>query len=247
MSRSSRQRFVFQCGTPSATKAARRPPAKLSPGCEALDDRQLLSAVAPVATEFAIPSAALITNATSILEGAAPKAFAQLQTALVQAEQHAHINQTDVSALAQDEVVVDQDIESANISAYDVGNDLNVVQDWVDYAFTYGSIGFHVGRTHYPLSAISQRLYTVLGNVSTVFDSSGSGTSIAPVNQLIDQIKVVAKQAKVTPAIQAALDHSYSMLNNALGLSPNTMPGPGGTMRDPLVVYYDAQVNNFIK
>jgi hypothetical protein len=247
MSRSSRQRFVFQCGTPIATKAARRPQAKLCPGCEALDDRQLLSAVAPVAAEFAIPSAALITNATSILEGAAHKALAQLQTALVQAEQHAQFNQADVSALAQDEAVVGQDIESANISAYDVGNDLNVVQDWVDYAFTYGSIGFHVGRTHYPLSAISQRLDRVLGNVPSVFDSSGSGTSVSPIDQLVDQIKVIAKQAKVTPAIQSALSHSYTTLNNALGLNPNTMPGPGGTMRDPLVVYYDAQVNNFIK
>jgi hypothetical protein len=170
-----------------------------------------------------------------------------LQTALVQAEQHAHINAADVSALAQDEAVVDQDIESAKISAYDVGNDLNVVQDWVDYAFTYGSIGFHVGRTHYPLSAISQRLYSVLGNVPTVFDSSGSDTSIAPINQLIDQIKVVARQANVTAAIQSALSHSYNTLNNALGSSPNTMPGPGGTMRDPLVIYCDAQVNNFIK
>jgi hypothetical protein len=26
--------------------------------------------------------------------------------------------------------------------------------------------------------------------------------------------------------------------------NPNTMPGPGGTARDPLIVYYDAQANN---
>jgi hypothetical protein len=246
MIRWSRKRFVFRCGSLIASSARRRPLAKLTPGCEGLDYRQLLSAVAPMSAEFATPSAALVTSATKTLERVAPKAFAQFQTAMAQAEQHSHVNPSDVSALAQDEAVVDQDIQSANISSYDNGNDLNIVQDWVDYAFTYGSVGFHVGRTLYPLSAISQRLNGILGNVPAVFDASGSETSISPIDELIDQIKVVAKQARVSPAIQSALNHSYTMLNNALGSNPNTMPGPGGTMRDPLIVYYDAHVNNFV-
>ena len=110
MSRSSRKRFVFQCGTPIASGAGRRPLAKLSPGCEALDNRQLLSAAAPVATEFAIPSAALVTTADTTLQSVAPRTFAQFQSAMAQAEQHSHFNQSDVTALAQDEAVVDRDI-----------------------------------------------------------------------------------------------------------------------------------------
>jgi hypothetical protein len=246
MCRSSRRRFLCQFGTLVASTTGRRTLAKLSPACETLDCRQLLSAMGPVATEFAIPSAALVTNATADLERVAPKAFAQFETAMAAAEQHSHVNQADVTALAHDEAVVDQDFESANISSYDNGNDLNIVQDWVDYAFTYGSVGFHVGRTLYPLSAISQRLGGTLGNVPAVFDASGSNSSISPINQLIDQIKVVAKEARVTSPVQSALNHGYTVLNNSLGPDPNTMPGPGGTMRDPLIVYYDAQINNFV-
>jgi hypothetical protein len=58
---------------------------------------------------------------------------------------------------------------------------------------------------------------------------------------------VVARQAGLTPAVQSALHRSYNSLNDDLGPDANTMPGPGGTMRDPLIVYYDAQVNNFVK
>jgi hypothetical protein len=83
-----------------------------------------------------------------------------------------------------------------------------VVQDWVDYAFTSEFVGFHVGRTQYPLFAVS-RLDGLLG--------------------------------------EFALNHSYKFLSDALEPIPNTMPGPGGTSRDPLVVYYDAQVNDFVK
>jgi hypothetical protein len=233
---------------PGVWRDGRRCPlAKRKPACEALDNRQLLSTAAPVATEFSMPSAALVTNATTILESLAPKTFAQFQTAMAQAEQDSHVNQADVSALAQDEATVDQDIESASITPYQNGNDLNIVQDWADYALTYGSVGFHVGPKLYPISAVSQRLDRVLANVPAVFHASGPDTSISPIDQLIDQIKVVAKQARLTPAVQSALNRSYNSLNHDLGPDANTMPGPGGTMRDPLIVYYDAQVNDFVK
>ena len=247
MSRSSRERFVFQCGPPIASGVSRRPLANLSPRCEALDNRQLLSVAASVATEFTIPSAALVTTADTTLQSVAPGRSPNSKARWRRPSSTRASISPMSSALAQDEAVVDKDIDSTNISSYDNGNDLNIVQDWVDYAFTYGSIGFHVGRTLYPLSAISQRLDGTLGNVPTVFAASSSDATISPIEKLIDQIKVVAKEARVASAIQSALNHSYTMLNNALGSNPNTMPGPGGTMRDPLIVYYDAQVNNFVK
>ena len=70
--------------------------------------------------------------------------------------------------------------------------------------------------------------------------------STSPIDQLTDQIKVVAMQAKVTPAVQSALNRSYTALNKALGPHPYVSLGPGANnVRDPLVVYYDAQVDNF--
>jgi hypothetical protein len=99
-----------------------------------------------------------------------------------------------------------------------------------------------------PLTQISQKIDKSVEGAPAVFDASSSDGSITPINQLIDQIKVVAKEAKITPAVQSALNRSYTALNKALGPHPYVSLGPGANnVRDPLVVYYDAHVNNFIK
>jgi hypothetical protein len=219
----------------------RRHPTKLSVGCEALDGRQLLSTVVPAGTAFSVPSATVVANAAAILESDAPRAFAQFQSAMARAEQQSNINPADVTTLAQDEAVVDQDLTAASASG------LNNVQDWVDNAFTYESAGIRdVRRNLVPLSKIAQKIDQAVSGAPAVFDASSSNGSSSPVNQLIDQIKVVATQAKVTRATQAALNRSYAALNEALGPHPYVSLGPGANnVRDPLVVYYDAQVNNF--
>jgi hypothetical protein len=237
------KQFALERDIPGGQRPHRWRQTKLTMGCEALDSRQLLSTVVPAATALSMPPAAVVTKAGTILESIAPKAFAQFQTAMARAEQQSHVNAADVSALAQDEAVVNQDIESAGASG------LNDVQDWVDNAFTYGSDGIRdVRRNLVPLSEVSKKLDRILDSAPAVFDASGSDGSISPIDQLIDQIKVVAKQARVTPAVQSALNRSYTDLNRALGPHPYISLGPGASnVRDPLVVYYDAQVNNFVK
>jgi hypothetical protein len=221
---------------------------KLKAACESLDSRQLLSTATAAATELSLPSASLVTNATAILESTGPRAFGQLEAALTRAEQQSKVNPADAIALAQDEGIIEQDIESANLSPYETGNDLNLVQDWVDYAFTADSIGFHVGRISYRLGEVSREFDSLLGDVPAVFSATdSSSTSTSPIDQFVDQIKVVSNESKLAPAVQSALKRSYNALNAALGPKPNTMPGPGGTARDPLIVYYDAQANNFLK
>ena len=233
--------FVLDHVNPGGQRTRRRRQRTPSVQCEALDGRQLLSTVAPVAAGFSVPSAAVAAKAGTILESIAPRAFAQFQTALAQAEQQSHVNPADVTALAQDEAVVDQDLQSANASG------LNDVQDWVDNAFTYGSDGIRdVRRNLVPLSEVSQKVDKIVEGAPAVFNASGSDGSTAPIDQLIDQIKVVAKQARVTPAVQSALNRSYAALNKALGPHPYVSLGPGANnVRDPLVVYYDAQVDSF--
>jgi hypothetical protein len=242
MVRSSWKMFVLDRDTPGGQGSRRRRQAKLSVGCEALDGRQLLSTVVPAATEFSMPPPAVVTNAASILERDAPRAFTQFQAAMAQAEQQSHVIPADVTALAQDEAVVDQDLEAAGASG------LNNVQDWVDNAFTYGSGGIRdVRRNLVPLTQISQKIHKSVEGAPAVFDVSRSDGSISPINQLIVQIKVVSKEAKLTTAVQSALNRSYTALNMALGPHPYISLGPGANnVRDPLVVYYDAHVNNFI-
>ena len=243
MVRSPWKLFVLDRHTPGEQRSRRRRQMELRMECVALDRRQLLSTVVPAASEFSVPPAGVVANAAAILESNAPRAFAQFQAALVQAEQQSHVNPADAVALAQDEAVVDQDLESAGASG------LNDVQDWVDNAFTYGSAGIRdVRRNLVPLSQVSPRIDKSVEGAPAVFDASGAAGSISPINQLVNQIKVVAKLARVTPAVQSALNRSYTALNKALGSNPYVSLGPGAAnIRDPLVVYYDGQVNNFIK
>jgi hypothetical protein len=224
-----------------------RRPRTLNTACESLESRQLLSSATPGATEFAVPSTSLVTSAASILESAAPRAFAHLQAALTRAEQQSKVSPADATALAQDESAIEQEIESANLSPYETGNDLNIVQDGVDYAFTEDSIGFHVGRNSYRLGEVGREFDYLLGDVPAVFSATTTSTSTSAINQFVNQIKVVANQSRLAPAVQSALKTSYNAVNKALGRNPNTMPGPGGTARDPLIVYYDAQANNFLR
>lgn len=240
---SPRNEFALDGLAPRGSSSRARRQRKLGIECEALETRQLLSTVVPVGTSFSTPPTGVVARATSVLEKDAPAAFAQFQAALARAEQQSHVNPVDASALAQDEAIVDQDLQSASASG------VNDVQDWVDNAFTYGSDGIRdVRRNLVPLSEVSRRLDANVEGAPAVFDASASGGSVSPIRQLVNQIAVVAKQAKVAPAVQSALNRSYDALNNALGPHPYISLGPGASnVRDPLVVYYDAQVENFVK
>ena len=156
MVRSPWKLFVLDRHTPGGKRSRRRRQMELRVECVALDKRQLLSTVVPAGTEFSMPPAAVVAKAAAISEQSCPRAFAQFQSALVQAEQQSHVNPADATALAQDEAVVDQDLESANASGQ------NDVQDWVDNAFTYGSDGIRdVRRNLVPLSEVPRELIKV--------------------------------------------------------------------------------------
>jgi hypothetical protein len=115
---------------------------------------------------------------------------------------------------------------------------MNVAQDWVDNVFTYGSKG---------LATVDQNLKQTLENVPAVFIPSSSDGSIAPIDQLLNDLKMVSRAVNPKPALQSALNHSKRILTNVLGPSPDTNLGPGAAHRDPLPVYYDAEIINFIR
>jgi hypothetical protein len=136
-------------------------------------------------------------------------------------------------------------INSAGLGTYDTANDINILQDLVDYSFTNDSLGIHVARELVPVSRLDAYVSGHYGSIAAATSPASPGTTDSTLSQLTAEISVVAGQSKVTPATGLALARSYRILTHALGTNPNTMPGPGGTMRDPLVVYYDAQVGNF--
>ncbi len=97
----------------STRNGRRRSRTKLSPACEPLDGRQLLSTVPAVA--LATPPATAVANAATDLNAMVPLTFAKFQSDLAKAESHSQVTQAAVSALAQDEADIDQAIDSANL------------------------------------------------------------------------------------------------------------------------------------
>ena len=206
--------------------------------CEELDSRQLLATGASAATVAILaPPSTAVTKAASILASDSPRAFAQFRETLSREAALSRVTAAEASTLADDLQVVDQDIHDAGLTSDAASNAINVTQDWVDNAFTYGSKG---------LPTVEWNLQQTLKNVPSVF-TAPTPEATAPINQLMSQLRVITRATRSTSALQSALHHSDKILTDVLGAKPDTDLGPGAMDRDPLPVYYDAQVINFIK
>ena len=220
-------RLFRQSGVKRDTRRVSR--SKSVIGCEALDCRQLLSGAAAV---LPVPPATAVTNAAAILQSLDPKVFARLQSALARAESHSHVSQNQASLLATDEAALDDLVQSAGLDSDATASDQNHVQDAVDEAF------------HPTLD----RPETWSKDESTLEQYLADVPGSAPlVSQTIAQVHVVAREARVSGSLQRALSSDEQILTAKLGPNPNADLGPGAVDRDPLEVYYDGQVNNFIK
>lgn len=207
----------------------RRPPTKLRLECELLDGRQLLTTgVSATALASLVPSSSAVANAAAILDSLQPTDFARFENDLAKAESHSSVNAAEINALAQDEVALNQMIQSAGLHPHTSLGSLNL-QDVVDDALK-----------DTPSEAASNRapLYEYVAGVS-------GGTQL--VHQTIAQMQVVARAVRVSPQVQKALSTDWSLLETALGPKPDTNLGPGATDRDPLEVYFNGQVDKFVK
>jgi hypothetical protein len=210
-----------------------RPLRKLRPSWDVLDGRQLLSTVGALpAVALSSPPAAAATAAASILQSDSPTAFARYENDLSLAEQHSRVTSTQAGALAQDEEAIDAAIDSANLGLDTTGAEINHVQDIVDGAFVTTGAG----------SAERQ-------GVERTMTEEVAGASVSPqlIHQTVAQMQVVAKAVHLSSALRASIAHENAILSRALGPNPDTNLGPEAVDRDPLVVYYDAQVTKFVE
>jgi hypothetical protein len=67
------------------------------------------------------------------------------------------------------------------------------------------------------------------------------------VRRAVEQMEVVAQAARLTPRLYDIVASDKKTFEADLGPSPDTDLGPGATSRDPLIVYYNAQLTNFVK
>ena len=107
----------------------------LSPSCEALGNRQLLSTMAAPPAVLPVPAASAVATAAATLNELDPTAFAQFQTDLAKAESQSRVSLAQVKKLARYEKIIDQTIESYSPNANTMAIVLNTVQTDVDNAF----------------------------------------------------------------------------------------------------------------
>jgi hypothetical protein len=230
MIRSTWKRFLFHRDTRTRKGVRRRSLVRLSPACEALDGRQLLSGGPAATIALSAPPPATVANAGTILDSLAPTAFAQFQNDLARAERHSRVTEAQVSRLAQDEAAIDQAIVSRGLDSDTTSNDLDQVQDAVDDAFH-----------PYLANGLVQK--------RQVFEQllPGVPNSRQLVSRTDAQILVVARAAGITGPYHNALSRDEQALTAELGPAPDTNLGAGATNRDPLEVYYNGQIDGFIK
>ncbi len=198
--------------------------------CEELDGRQLLSTGAS-ATTLAIlfPPAPAVAMAATDLGALDPTTFAHYQSALANIESHSRATAAQVDVLAQNVEAIDEAIDSAGLDTDSTSSLENHVQDVVDAAFVQTTTRVASKRL-----LLEQFLASVPGAVPLV-------------RQTTHQMRVVAAAARVSAPLHKAFSADNQILTSELGPSPDTDLGPGARDRDPLVVYFNGQIGDFVK
>lgn len=219
--------FRSQAGT---TRGTCRRARNLQPACDQLDGRQLLSGASMAMVDLPAPSYQAAANAAAILDALDPTTFAQFQNDLSRAAAHSRVTPSQVNRLALDEGAIDQAIESRGLDSSTTAKDLNQAEDALDAAFH-----------PYMANGLVQK--------RNVIEQLIAGTPLS--RQLADradaQILAVARSAGITGAYHQTLSRDEQTLTADLGPNPDADLGPGALNRDPLTVYYNSQLENFVK
>lgn len=246
MERSTENGGVARRRAGAGRSARGRASTKVKPACESLDGRQLLSTVAAAPVALATPSAAAVANAAAALNALDPTDFARLQAELVQAESHSRVTPSQAGQLAQDEAALDQAINLAGAgrnTPSDLLMGVQEVQDRVDDTF----LGDTIGPNQDFIAILRGAADEPVSWAQLKKDLSSMSVSPDVVQQTAHEMQVIARAVHVTPEVKRAFWNDYDALNRALGMSPDSDLGPGAADLDALQVYYDGQVNGFIK
>jgi hypothetical protein len=194
-----------------------------------MEERRLLSAAtAPAA--FLVPGAAEVAKAQSVMSSSAPKPFQKYATDLQRLEQSSRVTPVQLGHLENDAVQLATSIQSSSLDSQAVSQQLVLLQDTVDQSFLAASD--------------RQKGWTQLENQlsSALFDVPM--TTDLP-QQTFIQMRIIARAAHVTQVEQEQLTADELALNAALGARVNSDLG-GSVPRDPMVIYYNGQVAQFV-
>ena len=208
----------------------RRPSARRRPQCEAMEPRRLLSTSSAPSAAFLLPGAAEVAKAQSVLSSGAGQAFQDYNSELQRVEKSSRVTPAQFATLDSDAEQLAQAIENANLPSQTITKQLDQLQDTVDQSFLAASY------RHDGWSQVQTQLDDALYGVSISTNLPG---------QTYAQMQLIAREAHVTLAEHKALVADEQAITNALGPQVDTNLG-GTSPRDPLVVYYNGQVNQFV-
>ena len=213
---------IFGTSARTPGDQGRRTRSKASLACDSLEGRRLLTTL-PVVPLNAPPAAAVVT-ATSILQAKAPQAFQAFASDLAHAESSSRITPAQFDALATIESALDSGINSSGLAPDVAAAKVGLLQDQIDGAFA--------------------------GNVdraSVVANLQGTSASAQFINKTVADMQSIARSAHISPQVHSALVRHKAAIAAALGPKPDTNLGIGAADRDPLAVYYNAQVSEFVR
>ena len=224
--------------------------AKFIPESEYLEARLLLSSAAHVThADLLSPPAVEVANATAVLESRAGQDFQKLSADFQRLEQASDVRPGQFALLEHDATTMDLAIKSSSeLAAKQSSLQLDALQNVLDQSFLAAS-NTRSGWDQLE-QKVSSDLYGV--DVNDVFNQA-EVAAIMPngvisnqqVQDTYDQMKVIAREAHVTRAEHDQIVTDEQAIVQDLGPAPEMNLG-GAVPRDPLTVYLDSQVPNFV-
>jgi hypothetical protein len=194
-----------------------------------LEGRRLLSTAAPSlpATNL-IPPAAEVANAAAVLTSKVPKDFTKFTRALTALERTSTVTPALFDELVQDKAAIDAAIEAAHLSPSSTQDKINTTADVIDASFTDTNQAYQRSQ----------------------LESHLSGVTVSPqlLSQTYAEMSAVARavMGHASSAAKLAKENTQTIISLDLGPNPDTNIWPGAP-RDPLVVYYNGQIGNFVR
>lgn len=213
----------------SETSRGLRSGALLRPECSILEARQLLSTAAPsLPTTTLIPPAAEVANAQAVLTSKAPDELPKYAVALTALERTSTVTPTQFDALVQDNAAIDAAIEAAGLSPSSTQDKINTTADVIDASFTDTNEAYQRSQ----------------------LESHLSGVTVSPqlLSQTFAEMSAVGREVMghASSTAKVAKENTQAVISVDLGPKPDTNIWPGAP-RDPLVVYYNGQIGNFVR
>ncbi len=224
--------------------------AKLIPHSECLEARLLLSSAAHVThADLLSPPAVEVANATAALESRAGQDFQKLSADLQRLEQASGVRPGQFALLEYDATTMDLAIKSSSeLATKQSSLQLDALQNVLDQSFLATSNT--ASGWNQLEQKVSSDLYGV--DVNDVLDQAevaatmpNGAISNQEVQDTYDQMKVIAREAHVTRAEHDQIAADEQAVVRELGPTPDMNLG-GAAPRDPLTVYLDSQVPNFV-